>query len=390
MPRRLTFYLLPETSRHFTREIFRGVIRWSNLYGPASLIVSTGHVEQELPRLKKTENIGVIARLHAPGVIEAVKNLQIPLVTIEPSREEFVKIKEEYQISEMVSNASAIAAMAMEHFTARGFRNFAFCGLPQRIWSTNRQIAFVQNVEALGGVCKVYPIGTGPVLSREEEGPKLVNWLKSIPKPVAVLACNDDRGAQLIEACAVADLSVPDQVAILGIDNDDLVCELTSPALSSIAFDLKKVGFQAAHLLWQLVSKSVTGYHRIPVEPTHVATRLSTDVMAQDDELVAGAIRYIREMFQRPIGVADIAREMDVSRRTLERRFAAVLGRSVREQIEMFRFEQARQLLLQTNDSVETIALLSGFQHLKPMLRVFLRNEGVGPSAYRANKEKGL
>ena len=386
MPQRLTFYLLLETSRHFTREIFRGVIRWSNLYGPATLIVSTGHVEQELPQLKMIENIGVIARLHAPGVIEAVKRLQIPLVTIEPSLEEFVKIKDEYQISEMVSNASAIASMAMRHFTSRGFHHFAFCGLPQRIWSTNRQKAFVRNVEAIGAQCHVYPVGNGPVLSREEESPKFVAWLKSLPKPVAILACNDDRGAQLIQACTIAGISVPDQIAILGIDNDDLVCELTSPALSSIAFDLKRVGFEAANLLWQLACRSVTGYHRIPVEPTHVATRLSTDVMAQDDELVAGAIRYIRGTFQRPIGVADVAREMDVSRRTLERRFTTALGRSVREQIELFRFEQARQLLLQTNDSVETIAILSGFQHFKPMLRVFLRNEGVSPTAYRKNQ----
>ncbi|MDD3585957.1 MAG: DNA-binding transcriptional regulator [Thermoguttaceae bacterium] len=383
MPQRLTFYLLVETSRHFTREILRGVIRWSNLYGPVTLIVSTDHVEQELPQLKKIENVGVIARLQSPGVIEAVKRLHIPVVTIEPCREEFVKIKNEFQISEMVSNASAIASMTLRHFTSRGFHNFAFCGLPQRIWSSKRQEAFVQKVEALSAQCHVYPVGDGPVLPREDECLKLAAWLKGIPKPVAVLACNDDRGTQLIQASALAGIPVPDQVAILGIDNDDLVCELTSPALSSIAFDLKRVGFEAANLLWQLTCQTVAGYHCIPVEPTHVVTRLSTDVMAQDDELVADAIRYIRGSFRYPIGVDDVARQLDVSRRTLERRFTSVLGRSVREQIELFRFEQARQLLLQTNNSVETIALLAGFQHFKPMLRVFLQNEGVSPNVYR-------
>ncbi|MDO5552579.1 MAG: DNA-binding transcriptional regulator [Planctomycetia bacterium] len=384
MPQRATYYLLLETSRHFTREIFRGAIRWSNLYGPVTFIVSTGHVDQELPRLRDIENVGVIARLPTPGVVDAVRELKVPVVTIEPSLEEYVRIKQELGISEIISDAAAIAGMAFDYFLERGFHNFAYCGLPCRIWSQLREEAFSQLVVDHGGLCHIYPQpDKRQVLSREKEQPYLVNWLKSLPKPVAILTCNDDRGSLLLETCQRLGYLVPDEIAVLGIDNDDLICELTTPPLSSIAFNLSDVGFQAADLLWNLISGAATGYHRIDVLPTEIVTRLSTDVLAQDNEVVNLATRFIRTCYQRPIGVAEVARDLNLSRRTLERHFSVVLGCSVREQIDQFRLNHAKSLLIETDDPVERIARLSGFGNLKPMLRAFSQYEGTTPGKYR-------
>lgn len=384
MPQRATFYLLLETSRAFTREIFRGVTRWSNLYGPATLVVSAGHVDQELPKRRSLQNAGIIARLPTPGVLDAVKNLGVPVVTIEPSLPEYEKIKRELGVSEILSDSDAVGRLGVKHFSERAFRRFAFCGLPRRIWSAKRQEAFVRRARNLGETFVYdYPLDESVTLSRQEERPYLTDWLKRLPKPIGVMACNDDRAAELLEICQFEGIDVPDRVAVLGVDNDDLLCELTTPPLSSVTFDLNRTGFRAAALLWDLISGTASGYHCIDLVPTGITARRSTEVVAEEDRLVQRAVRFIRDNYQRQIDVAAIARSLDVSRRTLERRFSQVLHRSVRDQIELFRLEQAQNLLTHTADTVEAIARNSGFTHLKPMVRVFQERTGCNPTEYR-------
>jgi len=391
MPQSATFHVLLETSRHFTRTLLRGIIRWSNLYGPVTIIAEPGHVEQQLPRLENSARVGIIARLSTPGVLEARRSLGIPIITIEPSTEELLPQKEELEISEILSNSPNIAAMGAEHFLARGFRHFAFCGLPLRIWSDIREQEFSRILTVRGFDCSIYPFPDPQrLLSYSEEYPYLAAWLAALPKPVAVMTCNDDRGAQIIDVCNFEDYLVPEQVAVLGVDNDDLICELTRPALSSIALDLENTGFQAAQILWDMISGTISGYYCIPLEPTRVVTRLSSDVTAQDDLLINRAIRFIRNHYQSPISVSDVARELDISRRTLERRFTQVLNRSVREQIQRFRFEQAKELLLNTTDSVEHIAELTGYGNLKQMLRSFREFDGMSPTEFRKNKRHSI
>lgn len=386
MPQRATFYLLLETSRAFTREIFRGVTRWSNLYGPATLVVAAGHVEQQLPRLRSTQNAGIIARLPTPGVIDAIQKFGVPVVTIEPSLPEYEKIKRELGVSEIVSDSETVGRLGGEHFAQRSFRRFAFCGLPRRIWSFKRQAAFVRYAEKIGETFVYdYPADEKVLLTRQTERPYLTDWLKKLPKPVGIMACNDDRAAELLEICQFEGIDVPDRVAVLGVDNDDLFCELTTPPLSSVTFDLNQAGFQAAALLWNLISGTASGYHRIDLVPTGITRRRSTEVVAEDDRLVQRAVRFIRDNYQRSIDVAAIARALDVSRRTLERRFSEVLGHSVRDQIEQFRFEQAQNLLLRTDDTIDEIAQIAGFAHLKPMVRVFRNQTGQSPAEFRKN-----
>ena len=384
MPQHTTFYVLLETSRHFTRQLLRGVIRWSNLYGPVTLVAASGHVDQELPKLVDTENVGILSRLSTPGVLEARHRHGIPVITIEPSLPEHVALKEKWAISEILSNSPKIARMGAQYFLSRGFRHFAYCGLPRRLWSDIREKEFVREISFHEKECFVYPFPEpGRPLSREEEYPFLSRWLASLPKPVAILTCNDDRGSQIIEICNFEGYLVPDQVAVLGIDNDDLICELSHPALSSIALDLESAGFRAAQTLWNLVSGKATGYQCVGLEPSGIVTRFSSDVTAQDDTLIYRAICFMRNNYQSAIGPLDVAKGLNVSRRTLERRFAEILGRSVRDRIQQFRLEQAEELLIYTNDSVERIAEASGFGNLKQMLRAFMKSQGISPGNFR-------
>jgi LacI family transcriptional regulator len=364
--------------------LLRGVIRWSNLYGPVTIVAEPGHVEQRLPRFDHSSRIGIISRLSTPGVIEARRDWGVPIVTIEPSLEELRCVQEELEISEILSDSPQIAKMGTEHFLTRGFRHFAFCGLPLRIWSNIREREFFREITTQRFDCSLYsPPDPMQLLSPGEEYPYLAKWLASLPKPVAIMACNDDRGVQLIEICNAEGYLVPDQVAVLGVDNDDLICELTRPALSSVALDLEGAGFRAAQILWDQVSGNLKGYHCIPLPPKNIITRLSSDITAQNDSLINRAIRFIRNNYQSPIGSVDIARELDVSRRTLERRFSQVLNLSIREQVQRFRLEQAKDLLTYTEDSVEHIAELTGFGNLKQMLRSFRKFEGMSPTELR-------
>jgi LacI family transcriptional regulator len=364
--------------------LIRGVIRWSNLYGPVTIFTSPGHTEQEFPKIQTPERAGIISRLSTPGVLKARKNWGIPVITIEPSVEPLKVQKEKLEISEILSNSPKIAQWGVEHFLAREFHHFAFCGLPLRCWSDIREKEFERIITSMGLKCFVYPFPDPPcLLSRKEEYPFLAAWLNSLPKPVAVMTCNDDRGSQIVEICNQIGCHVPEQVAVLGVDNDDLICELSQPPLSSIALDLEKTGFHTAELLWNLISQQTSGYHCIPLEPTKIVTRLSSDITEQNDELIRQAIRFIRENYQSPIGSINVARKLDVSRRTLERRFATVLNRSIHEQIQRCRLDQAKALLIYTNDSIEQIAELTGFGNIKPMLRAFIQLEKMTPSQFR-------
>jgi len=389
MPQQTTFYVLLETSRHFTRSLLRGVIRWSNLYGPVTIIASPGHVEQSflLTAVKQKQKVGIIARLSTPGVVEARRKFGTPVITIEPSLAKDVVIKNKLEISEFLTNSPQIARMGAEHLMSCGFRRFAYCGLPQRIWSDIRQKEFHRIITQHGYECHVYPFPVSRrLMSREEEHPYLAAWLASLPKPIAVMTCNDDRGAQIIETCNFEGHQVPEQVAVLGVDDDDLICELTHPALSSIRFDLENAGFHAGELLHALVSRRVSGYHCIPLEPMNIVTRLSSDVTKHEDVIVRSAIRFIRSNYQSPIGVSEVARELDISRRTLERRFTAILGQSVLERILAFRREQAKELLRGTDDTIEQIAESAGFTNLKQMLRSFEKYENMTPTQFRRKR----
>ncbi len=390
MPQRATFFLFL-TSKMFMREILRGVIQWSKIYGPVAVINSTGDINQLLPKLRTMKNVGVIARFPTPEVLDAIKDLGVPVITIEPSLPEYEMIKEDLGFSEILSDAEEIVRMGVEHFVERQFRRFAFCGVPLQTWSNRREEAFARQAARYGGTfIYSYPTEDGTILSSQEERPYLVKWLRELPKPVGVMACNDDRAAEILEICEIEEINVPDQVAVLGVDNNEFLCELTNPSLSSVTLNLIETGFQAASLLWSLISETKTGYHRIYLRPTEIVLRRSTEaiaeVIAKEDSLLQRAVHYIRENYQQPIDVAEIARKLDVSRRTLERRFAERLNTSVREQIEWFRFQQAQSLLCQTEDSVEEIARITGFINLKPMVRAFKKKLGVTPSEFRKSR----
>ncbi len=212
---------------------------------------------------------------------------------------------------------------------------------------------------------------------------RLAGWLRSLPRPVGLMACNDDRGRQVLQACAAAGLRVPEEVAVVGVDDDALLCELSDPPLSSVALDLEGAGYRAAELLEGLMAGRVRGRRVVTVDPVRVVSRRSSDVLVMDDSVVARALRFIRDHANRPMGIDAVVERAGVSRRTLERRFAAAVGRSLFEEMDARRMDRARRLLMETDLPVTRVAETAGFSRLKPMLRAFRRAEGTTPAGYR-------
>jgi LacI family transcriptional regulator len=217
----------------------------------------------------------------------------------------------------------------------------------------------------------------------QRERKSIAAWLNTLPKPVGIMTGNDVRGMQVLETCILQKIPVPDEAAVVGVDDDQLLCELSNPSLSSVAWNLEKAGFRAAELLDGLMSGRNACPQRIEVDPLWVVSRQSTDVVAVEDQEVAAALRFIRQNANKPIGVNDVVAQISLSRRSLELRFENCLGRTIRTEIERMRIMRTKQLLQETDMSVAKIGQVAGFSSLSYLCKVFHRETGETPAQYR-------
>lgn len=377
--------LVLETSTEYGRGLLRGILRYSRLHGPWSVYVAP---EQALP--KSWSGTGIIARMCSPEIAGLVRATGLPFVA--PSLDEFRSPRRKDGFGEIRSNSAAIAQMAAAHLIDRNLPHFAYCGFHGCGWSARHEEAFSQSLRARGFQCQAYRLKLAAWMQRpnwiqcwEYRRPGLVEWLKALRKPVGLLACNDICGREVLEACAAAGLRVPGDVTVVGVDNDELVCELSDPPLSSVALDLEKAGYEAARLLDNLMSGRLAEEHVVQIEPVHLVTRQSSEIIAPDDPCAATALRFIKDHAEQAIGVAHVVEQVNVSRRTLERRFFRALGRSVSSVITQYRLERAKRLLLESDLPSHRVAVESGFGTTKTFNRVFRRAVRITPIRFRRN-----
>jgi LacI family transcriptional regulator len=293
------------------------------------------------------------------------------------------------------------ARLHVEH----GFSRFAFLGVSGTRWSAERKAGFREGIRAglAGGGHKngakaaaAFPAferdlkwwegRTGDDGERETPAPgELGAFLAGLEPPVALFACNDTSGLRATDAARRAGIAVPSSIAILGVDNEDVLCELASPSLSSVMLDCEAIGYRAAEALDALMEKGGKAI-RLTVPPKGVAERESTLVFACEDELVAKAATYIRTHAHEGIGVADIMRATASSRRRLETRFRKAMGRSLHEEIVRSRLDRAKRLLGETGHTLERIAAESGFGGLQRFHETFKAAEGMSPGAWRKRR----
>jgi len=280
---------------------------------------------------------------------------------------------------------AAISHQVIEHLLERGFRHFGFYGDDRYNWSNWRGEEFARLLEASGHSCSVLhaPVQMFPSEEWLEQTHRVAGWVKTLPKPVGIMGCFDTLGRQVLEACRIARCAVPDEVAVVGVDNDELLCELADPPMSSVASDTHNTGYTAAALLDKLMSGKKVPARGYRIAPLGVVPRASSDALAIDDADVSQAIRYIRENACKGISVADVLHHVPLSRRMLEARFRKLIGRTPHEEMSRVQINRVKELLRETDLPMTEVARRCGFAHVEYLSVVFKKKVGMPPSEYR-------
>ncbi len=371
--------VLIEPSRAYERALLRGIARYAHLHGPWIFSREAPFWERSPHRtlLEQMATVDGIITREGPD-LSAILKLGTPAIVSNVDTERIGGVPN------IISDHKAIGRMAAEHLIERGFRNFAFCGYGDLFWSDQRCEGFLNRVRKGGGQVHVYGASqTRRRLSWKKELPLVTDWLMSLPKPVGLMACIDERSQQVADACRSAGIAIPEQVAIVGVDNDDMICTLSTLPLSSVATDAEKGGYEAARLLDTLMKGRRSPQKLIEIRPTHVVMRTSTDIMAAEDPHVSKATKYIGNRCRHPLYVDEVARVAGLSRRVLEKRFRAQLDRSVNEHIRRCRVHLIERLLTEGNMTITEIALFMGFPDAAHIARYFRQETGISPAAYR-------
>ncbi|MEY3958863.1 MAG: XylR family transcriptional regulator [Opitutales bacterium] len=370
--------LLIETSRTYAREILAGVRRFVAEQGPWSSYLELRAADSSAPGwLRNWDGDGLLVRTFSKETAGLVAATGLPAVEL---RSPVLSPGLPF-----VGNDNArLGRMVAEHFLERGYRNFAVHSLHTEPFFTERVRNYVAALAELGHACAELPAASSERAEDWERAQRtLVRWLSGLPKPVAVFAANDQLGVRLLEACRRGGLASPEEVAVVGAENEETLCGFATPTLSSVRFDGHAVGYAAAGLLDRLMRG-----RRVPPGPTlippkGIVVRGSSGGVAQSDRLVSQALRVIREESLAGLDVNALCRRLNASRSTLDRRMKAALRRSPKEEIHRVRFEEVERLLRETRLTVAAVAEQTGFRHSHYLQAVFKVRYGMTPGRFR-------
>lgn len=374
--------LLVETSTSFGRRLLRGVAHYLRENGPWSVYLEQRSIYDPAPPwLKRWDGDGIISRAAYPEIARQVVRLRVPTVDL---NEQVLGLG----LPLIFNDHRKIGLLAAEHLLERGFTHFGYLGHPGVFWSDERREGFAAHVQSAGYACDEYR-GEGRTLPRyhqrswEKEMDEVAEWLRGLAKPAGVMACNDFRAVQLLDACRRAGVAVPEQVAVIGVDDETVACSLAHPPLSSVVPDAVNMGYEAAAMLDALMAGRAPVCPQRYIPPLGVITRQSTDIFAIHDPAVAAALRFIREHACDGIKVEDVLDHLVTSRSALQRRFKRELGRSIHDAIIDTRIARVKNLLAQTDLSREEIAARTGFAYPEYLSNVFHQRTGKTLSMYR-------
>jgi LacI family transcriptional regulator len=339
--------------------------------------------DQRLPDLRSWRGHGIIADMDDPIVAKAVARSNLPTVGFGGGGGGYSEYR---HIPYFFTNNQEISSLAADHLLGRGFRQFGFCGFERTSrngWCVEREREFRRSLAERGFNCQVYSDFPRARRQWAYAQRQLTDWLNTLPKPIGVMAANDIRARHLLEACRTAGLRVPEDVAVVGVDNDELLCQLSCPPLTSIEQGAKRIGYEAASLLDQLMSGRQSREKRLVISPIGLVTRQSTDFLAIDDQAVEAAMAYIREHVPTGIKVASVVDSVGISRTSLEIRFRQAMGCTVHSAIRRVQLEQTRRLIAETTLPLKQIAANVGFRSVQHMTSSFGKDYHQSPGSYR-------
>ncbi len=373
--------VVSDCSSAYGRNMLRGILRYASLQQKWQLHVDTWRVSAKLGQFPQTD-----------GAILVGADDEVFKLMYQNSRH-MVCCSGSYDASRtpVISlDDKAAGAMAADHLIDCGLEHFAFYGLQNRTindFANQRLTGFEKELQSRGFDCVVSPVSWQNEVDwmNREHRADLVAWLQSLPKPIGIMASDDFGAFDLLAACHEADLKVPDNIAVIGVNNDDLLCEAANPSISSVDVDFQRMGYEAAKLLHRMMRgklESETLPH-IKMPPLGIQQRTSTSQLTVDDKDLAAAIRYIRDHACDPCSVRDVMEHVKVTRRWLERKFVDKVGRTPYEEILRVRIEQSKRMLLQLDLSVDDIAGQCGYTATSNFNRVFRKVTGITPAVFR-------
>jgi LacI family transcriptional regulator len=363
----------------YSRGVLRGVKQFAQTH-PHWILTPIDPETLTAEALRALQPAGLIAHVSSPTLVRILRESGKRLVNVS-------RALSDLPFPRVGVDHVAVGRMAAAHLWERGLRHYGFIGHPRHAYSSEREAGFREMLAgAEQSLSCFYERSTRSYRSRSRLlalDVRFQRWLRSLPKPTGIFACHDVWGFQAAEACRLIGIRVPDDVAIIGVDNDDLLCELARPSLSSVAIPAERIGQEAASLLDHLLVGAKRPKEPVLIPPLGVVTRQSSDVLALDDPEIVAAVRFIQQHAHLPIRVGDVLRQVSVSRRALERRFFQSMNRSVAEEIRRAHVSRAKELIAGTDLMLGEVARQSGFTDARQLSVVFRQHMAQTPSDYR-------
>lgn len=376
--------VLIEASRAAGRGLLSGIVKYINsnnnwaCYREPPSYIRLGGKKTLLNWLKGLNTDGIIAHDHYAKEIETLINEKTPMVLASVDRQKYPFLPT------FSDDGIATGQMAAKHLLERGMTHFAYYGLRKKDVFRDRGKSFKDEIKLAGYKTFFYESKRNPVkTSWENELSRIASWLLSLPKPVGIMTYADDYSQQIVEACKVVKLKIPDEVAVIGVDNDHLICNLSNPPVSSVALKYERAGYEIAKLLDKLMNGEKMKGQQVIIEPTHIVTRQSTNTLYLDDTIVLKAIRYIHQNAAILLQVEDVVRNSGLSRRALQQKFNKILGHSIFYEIQKRHSDQIAKMLIETNLPISQIALSLGHGGVEHISRYFRLAKGCSPTEYR-------
>lgn len=368
----------------YGRAVLAGIASYVRTHKPWTISGNPERAVAPIRDLRHWDGDGIIAQAYTPGMAALLREITIPTVNVSQRLPRS-------EVPSVLCDDDAVGRMGAKYLVDRGFRNFGFAGFAGHRYSVQRAAGFVAELREAGFVCHAYE--SSPVeMARgrwRSELQRLGQWISGLPKPTAVMCCNDVRARHVAQVCLDNSLRVPEEIALLGADNDELICEMSNPPLSSVDLRVKTIGYAAAELLDAMMNGAAKPTTPTLIPPAGIVTRVSSDVLAIDDTDVAAALRFIRENAFRTITIDEVVAATGSGRRQLERRFARSLNRTIGAQVTLAHIERARQLLIDTDLNTTEVASRCGYRYLQQFNEMFRRHTGFTPARFRKRYRMG-
>ena len=373
--------LLIDYSSDFSRNLLKGLIEYSKKYGPWLFYRLPSHYKTlygkegiiEWPKHWNAD--AIIAQWDHEGT-NLLRALDIPIIL------QNYKNRSPH-FSNLTGQYFETGVMAANFFITRQFKNFAFYGNKNAIWSHERAEGFRSLIEKKGGNYYYFESENTVEEQWDNSHMQLDNWLSSLPKPIGLFACDDSYALQVTEVCKINGIGIPNEISLLGVDNDELICNLSDPPISSIVLDTYKGGYDAGRILDMFFKGERKDPCNIVIQPIRLELRQSTEKYDINNEYVLKVVNFIGNNFKQEIGIDSLTKLVPLSRRNLEVKFKEEVGTSIYQFILSCRVDYFAHLLLTTERSLFDIALESGFNDCKNISRVFKKFKGCTPLEYK-------